>query len=431
MVRPPTQARPPRYYPLVHQPVRGTVLNNTRTRHCLAALYFLFYLPSGLLKGSLTSFLIDSGITLDQSGIIIGCMFFAKLALSPFIATAFDKTERKARYTCAIALIGAVGALAFIATSSFATLFAATLMVIVARNFFQSIMDSTAAHLGGHEKNRPGGFGSARFAGSISVSIGSMLMLATTIIRLDQRETFALMVAAFSMLYFVAMILSMNTDFEISGRSTSFKHDVTAKEYGASPRSRCFQSLLCLLSATLLIGTQGAIYSTGSVYLRVNGASESKIQLLWCVAFTSEAVAFYFSNIILNRLAGKVIPVILVAGIMRWLTLALFPSNVVFILPSFLIQGLIFALPQSYFVTAIHRVMDVRWSATVQTIYIGATQGIGISLLSVLTQLLYSNHGTLAWSLPCSATLLGCVAWYCQWRQARPNMAVDSLPEGR
>jgi PPP family 3-phenylpropionic acid transporter len=402
--------------------VQGAVLSNTRTRPNLAVLYFLFYLPSGLLKGSLASFLVDSGITLNESGIIISAMFFAKLALSPFIAAAYDKAERKTRYLSLVAGVGSVGALALIASNSFVTLFAATLMLIVARNFFQSIMDSTAAHLETRRTKRSSGFGSARFAGSISVSIGSLLMVAAALARIDARESFAMIVAGFSVLYFVAVFLSLGAATSCRSRS-----EESVPEAGkGSPLSASYQLqiVLCLVSGTLLIGTLGAIYSTGSVSLRATGISDTGIQLLWCLAFTSEAFVFYFSNRLLLWLGSKVILFTLIAGLTRWLMLALFPSNLFLISLSFLLQGFVFALPQSYFVTTVHRLADRRWSATVQTIYIGVTQGVGISLFSLLTQIFYTHHGPSAWLIPCGATLLGCTVWSYLWlcqRSARAN----------
>lgn len=375
----------------------------SRSLYLLVLCYILFYFPSGLLKSYLSQFLANSGLSYGVAGLIVGSTFAIKIFVSPTITFLADHTHSKHLFNVSFSILAAVCVVVVSVSQSVVLLTIGICFLMASRNFFQNILESTAGTV--QQQGAQGGYGRVRFAGSLSVAVGTATLAGLSALDLASDLIF-IWILTLSTLCFSAVIILT------SERKRPSKEFTVSSFKSIIPRHSVF---LMFTAAALIIGAQGAYYSIGTPWLEMMGLSNSQIFGAWTIGFIAEALAFRYSNALISRRYCIVIPMVAICFIFRAFLIWNCPG-VTQAVVSFVLQGITFSIPHAAFVISIRRFFSERYSATATSLYFAVAHGIGIAILSGASGIMLDQYAGLAWALPAVSGVVGCAVWMISYK---------------
>lgn len=152
--------------------------------------------------------------------------------------------------------------------------------------------------------------------------------------------------------------------------------------------------LLYFLSFVFILQTaMNANYSYFPLYIVDHGGGEFLVGVALTVSSGSEILAFFFSSkIIKKNKFSRIIAVISIGFILRWLMLSLFPFNSIILLSQLLHSitfGLFFAVGVDY----VDQISGEKFRATGQNIYAGVFMGVSAISGSLIGGKIYQLYG--------------------------------------
>jgi predicted MFS family arabinose efflux permease len=374
-----------------------------RAAYLLALCYILFYFPSGLLKSYLSQFLVNSGFSYSVAGLIVGSTFLVKIFITPTITLLAEHTHSKHLLNILFAILATVSVIVVSISQSVFLLAAGIGLLMASRSYFQNILESTAATV--HHHGAQGGYGQVRFAGSLSVAIGTATMAGLSTLGLVSDQIF-IWILTLSSLFFTVVFIG-------ASEKENPQKEITPSSFKPSRLKR--SAFLIFTAAALIIGAQGAYYSIGTPWLITMGLSGSQIFIAWTIGFIAEAIAFRYSNALMSRHYCSVIPMVALCFIFRAFLIWDAPGLTQAVI-SFVLQGITFSIPHAAFVNSIRHFFSSRYSATGTSLYFAVAHGIGITIFSGTSGLILDLYGGLAWALPAVSGVTGCVVWMVSYK---------------
>lgn len=371
--------------------------------------YFTFFLPAGVLLSFLSPFLAAKGLSVQESGGLVGLLFAVKLVASPIIAYWSDQlgAHQLAKVVFMVAaVLASIGLQAF---GDFAGLAVAVAVLSMARNYFQSMLEAIASD------SRSRGvmleYGNIRFVGSAAVTVGIAWMgLFGSSPSISKAAFIAILVTS------AVGFCACSWGTHVAGRP---------EQVGTTPAVASLSSLMLVsgaapgagaalvglfVSAACLIGAHGTLYSVASLHLTQMGFGRPFIVICWITAFAGEAMGF----ILLERmqlLSSRVfLGLVAVLGAVRWFMFAN-AEMASLILLAFALHAVTFAWCHGTMVVQVRQLFSERFAATGQAFYLAIAHGVGISSSAYFGARLYAQYGRTAFCLPLCLTVVGCVFW--------------------
>jgi len=151
--------------------------------------------------------------------------------------------------------------------------------------------------------------------------------------------------------------------------------------------------LYFLFFVFILQTAMNANYSYFPLYIIAHGGGEFLVGVALTVSSASEILAFFFSDkIIKNKKISKIIAVISIGFVLRWLMLSLFPY-IPIILLSQLLHSITFGLFFAVGVDYVDQISGEKFRATGQNIYAGVFMGVSAISGSLLGGKIYQVYG--------------------------------------
>lgn len=151
--------------------------------------------------------------------------------------------------------------------------------------------------------------------------------------------------------------------------------------------------LYFLLFVFVLQTAMNANYGYFPLYIVDHGGGEFLVGIALTISSASEILAFFFSDkIIKNTKFSRIISVISIAFIIRWLMLSFFPYNPIILLSQLLHSitfGLFFAVGVDY----VNNISGEKFRATGQNIYAGVFMGLSAISGSLVGGKIYQLFG--------------------------------------
>ena len=136
-----------------------------------------------------------------------------------------------------------------------------------------------------------------------------------------------------------------------------------------------------------------ANYSYFPLYIVAHGGGEFLVGVALTISSASEILAFFFSDkIIKSNKISKIIAVISIGFVLRWLMLSFFPYNPIILLSQLLHSitfGLFFAVGVDY----VDKISGEKFRATGQNIYAGVFMGVSAISGSLVGGKIYQLAG--------------------------------------
>jgi MFS transporter, PPP family, 3-phenylpropionic acid transporter len=360
-----------------------------------------FYLPAGVLLSYLSPYLSGRGLSLTQVGVIVAALFAIKLFAGPLTVLYADRSSRHVVISALFTCVAVAASIAITASRNFVVLLFGVLALSLARNYFQSVLESSTALFG------TGGritYSRMRLVGSLAVAVGVGFVGAATTLDVHGVNAFALVLCVSAFGCFAVAIVPIDPA-RLEPAAPQADQQVAPT---AVARVRLPANLVTLLVVgVLMIGSNGAMYSVAGVALQRAGHSPGFIVACWLVAFTAEAVGFFIFDRALAMFGGHLALLIGVIACVRWVILAESIWSAPLVLLAFAAQIGTFAWVHSGLVLAVCNIFGSKYAATGQAVYVAAAHGIGISAVSAVSARLFEYSGPHAFYLPLVLSLCG------------------------
>ncbi|MFP4019973.1 MAG: MFS transporter [Halanaerobium sp.] len=338
---------------------------------------FIFYITMAAF-GYFNIYFQDAGLDSFQIGLVNAIPRIFALLLMPFwgILTDYFHENKK------VLLITLVGTLAtvflFPQTTSFKILMLLMFFYTLFQNPIVPLSDSLLLDYLGDDAHNYGKFrlwGSAGYM--LSVSVLGYFLEATS---------------STNLFYVYALVLILSI-FLLKFLPKS-KRQIEVLEPGDFKKIFKKKRLLYfLLFVFILQTTMNANYSYFPLYIVAHGGGEFLVGIALTISSASEILAFFFSDkIIKKNNISKIIAVISIGFVLRWLMLSCFPYNPI-ILFSQLLHSVTFGLFFAVGVDYVDRISGEKFRATGQNIYAGVFMGVSAISGSLIGGKLYQLAG--------------------------------------
>ncbi|TDO87862.1 PPP family 3-phenylpropionic acid transporter [Halanaerobium saccharolyticum] len=338
---------------------------------------FIFYITMAAF-GYFNIYFQDAGLDSFQIGLVNAIPRIFALLLMPFWGFLTDYFHENKK----VLLITLIGTLAtvvlFPQTSSFKVLMLLMFFYTLFQNPIIPLSDSLLLDYLGDNSNYYGKF---RLWGSVgymlSVSLLGYFLEATSSANLFY-------------IYGIILILSI---FLLKFLPKS-KRKIKVLDPGDFKKIFKKRRLLYFLFFVFILQTSmNANYSYFPLYIVAHGGGEFLVGIALTVSSASEILAFFFSDkIIKNNKFSKIIVVISLGFILRWLMLSLFPYNPI-ILFSQLLHSITFGLFFAVGVDYVDQISGEKFRATGQNIYAGVFMGVSAISGSLIGGKIYQLYG--------------------------------------
>jgi MFS family permease len=334
----------------------------------IANVYFIYYLALSLWLPFFNIYLLDSGYTGGQVGIITGVfqsMLFFVVPIWGLLADRFGN-----RLAMHIALAGVVIMLWFLRlVPSYLLLVFYMMCFAFTQHPIGMLTDSMAITYVKHSQRVS--FGQLRVWGSVSWAIGSVLM-GRYLLTHDSSSIFRIAPLVYGLAWLILWLYKKPDGVERVRVSFSLPE---LKAIFANKRIIIFLILLSFLG----IGF-APLYIFINLYFRDIGASNQLIGLAFSLMAVSEVPMFFLAGHFIKRFgAAKVLLFAIAIGGIR-LFLYGFISNPILAILLGLAQGLTFSLFWVVVVEIVHNLVPQQWRATAQSLIWAFHIGGGITV---------------------------------------------------
>ena len=338
---------------------------------------FIFYITMAAF-GYFNIYFQDAGLDSFQIGLVNAIPRFFALLLMPFwgFLTDYFHENKKVLFITLLGTLTTV--LLFPQTGSFKFLMLLMFFYTLFQNPIVPLSDSLLLDYLGDNSNHYGKFrlwGSAGYM--LSVSFLGYFLESTSSANLFY-------------VYAVVLILSI---FLLNFLPKS-KREIEVLNPGDFKKIFRKKRLLYFLLFVFILQTaMNANYSYFPLYIIDHGGGEFLVGIALTISSASEILAFFFSDrIIKNNKFSKIIAVISIGFMIRWLLLSLFPSNPIILLSQLLHSitfGLFFAVGVDY----VDQISGEKFRATGQNIYAGVFMGVSAISGSLIGGKIYQLAG--------------------------------------
>lgn len=345
--------------------------------------YFLLFFSLGCLYPFLNAYLMATGLSGTQVGLMSSAMTVMALVAQPLWGALTDWFRiRRLAYACLAIGTGAVAILVPQA-AGLSWLFVAIVLMSFLRAPLNPLLDSIVLEGLGTDDAR---FGRLRLWGSLGWSLSTYLTG-----RLADQLGQGVVFSAFA----ISLVATAAAAFRLP-EGTSRKVGTTKPRVGASTllgNRRLFLFLLAIL--LMQVGHQAGI-SFFTIYAQSIQASMTDVGMLWAVGALIEIPIFYLCGRWVNRYGTKNLLVLsaLLYGVMMYLyTLTRTPLQLMVVQ---MIDGVAFPLFLTSAVLCVNGLVPEEWRATGQAMFAAVSAGLSGIAGSLMGGWLYDWVGLVA-----------------------------------
>jgi MFS transporter, PPP family, 3-phenylpropionic acid transporter len=365
----------------------------------LSAYYAASFLIVGIKSPFWPVWLAGRGLGAREIALLLASAIWVNVVATPMIGALADRYDRRRAMMIALCGLAMLGNAAFWNAYSFWALLGLTLVTATALTALMPLGDSiTLAAVRTHGID----YGRVRVWGSVSFIIaamaGGVVLSHTAIAHSDGGNAVLALVIIACVILFAACLAVPAGMPEAQGPR---RHAAL----GALARDRRFWQFVVIAAA--LQASHQVYYGFGTLYWRSLGFSDAVIGALWAEGVVAEIVLFWLGSRLLARLG----PLGLMmtggaAGIVRWGLMGLIPG----LLPAFALQllhALTFGATHLGAMNYLSRTVPPGASASAQSLYSGASSGIGSGLVMLGAGALYATFGGRAYLFMTLLSALG------------------------
>lgn len=381
----------------------------------LALFYGAFFLVIGCYMPYLPVWLKARGMGAIEIGVLLTAPLFGRMLFAPLIAFLADRSGNRRRFLIALAW----GALASFGLLHYASGFAQLLGVIVLFSVFWSPITplSEAVAMTG-VRNQGIDYGRVRLWGSLTFVIAS-LGGGFAVGRYGPEAAYWIMLVSAAMIVGAAYLLprpAARETLEEAGEISAIR----PRDAFALMRSPSF--LLFLFAAGTVQAGHAVYYVFGTLHWQGRGISEESIGALWAIGVVAEIMLFACSARALAAFGPvRLIGIAGLAGVVRWVGLALDPSlAVLFALQA--LHGLSFGAAHLGAIHFIGAAASEDRAATAQGLYASIVAGLAMAVSMAAAGPLYTalhGHAYLVMAALSGASCIGTILLMRRWSGER------------
>ncbi|HCW07510.1 MAG TPA: hypothetical protein DGG95_09125 [Cytophagales bacterium] len=347
----------------------------------LRVLYFLFFCCTAAFIPRMADFCLNRGLTHGQISLVLSITPVMMFAVQPFYGMMADKLGYK-KTVLISSLIASVSYLGYLASNSFLTIVATTVIMSAFYNTLQPVLDSIALRLSERDPNFS--YGSLRVFGAV----GWMIANAISGHFIDATDIRAIFIVSF-----LSMFLVFVFSIFLSNESAETQQPGFSQAFSVLKNRQLMVLLLCVFIVSFGATTIWNYYST---FMKEKGASDTLVGYALSFHGFCELPFFYFSARIIFKLGLKTTFVITAFATSLRMFLYSITSEPLHVIPIELLQGLSWSLFWAVSVEFVNRVVDGKWLATGQSLLYAVYFGIGQIAGNYWTGYFHSRGMTIA-----------------------------------
>jgi MFS transporter, PPP family, 3-phenylpropionic acid transporter len=360
------------------------------TLSTFVAVYALLYGAFGVQSPFLPALLRERGLHADEIGLVLGASTAVRMFAGPAIGQMADRTRLHTLTLLICAMLAAIAGLGYVSLSGFKLLLLAALMQAVTLAPIVPLSDAlatTAANQSLSAKIRQFDYGWVRASGSAAFVIGTTLsgwvLGKTDLTVLPWLSGAVLAIGGATALALPGLPIAA---------SASIIRGTILRDWVLLLRITTYRRMLII--AALIEGSHALQDTFAVIRWRAAAVDPLIVSLLWSEAVVSEVAVFLaIGPRLVNQFGpGWCCMLAAVAGAFRWTISAFTTSPIVmgFTQP---LHGLTFALLHLACMRLIVQTVPVRLAATAQSAYVTLSVGFGVTLLTLVSGILYEDMG--------------------------------------
>ena len=330
----------------------------------LSLFYFFFFAALGVFVPYWSLYLKSEGFSAAEIGELMAIVMASKIVAPYFLAWLADHFQQRLRIIqLSLVLTVIVFSGVFIDQSYW---WLATIMAVFGF-FWNASLPLFEALAFNHLADNPHRYSHVRLWGSV----GFIVLVVSLPLLIEQ--------GGLSLLPVLLIILLL-----LNGVSTLFISDKNPLEHVSSTVQKMPEIIksplviVFLLACSLQAISHGAYYTFFSIYMEEHQYSHTMIGWMWGLGVIAEVILFLFMHRLLARFgACQLFNIALFVTAIRWVILALWIDNVVFLIVAQLFHAASFGLFHSSAIHLIHQLFLGKFQARGQALYAGLSFGLG------------------------------------------------------
>ena len=377
----------------IHYGHTSILIDMRRGRSTLVAfvaVYALLYGAFGVQSPFLPALLRERGLHADEIGLVLGASTAVRMFAGPALGQMADRTRRHTLLLLICSILAAIAGLGYVSLSGFRPLLLVALMQAAMLAPIVPLSDAlatTAANQGLSGKMQQFDYGWVRASGSAAFVLGTMLsgwaLGRTGLTALPWLSGAVLAIGGVTALALPGIPIEA---------PASMIRGAILRDWVLLLRITVYRRMLII--AALVEGSHALQDTFAVIRWRVAGIDPFVVSLLWSESVVSEVAVFLAIGPRLVKQFGTRWCCILAAsaGAFRWTISAFTTSPIVmgFTQP---LHGLSFALLHLACMRLIVHAVPVRLAATAQSAYVTLSVGLGVTLLTLMSGILYEDIG--------------------------------------
>ncbi len=379
----------------------------------MAGFYFFYMAAVGVFTPFLSLYLVNRGCTPTQVGVVWGLLGAMRIATPYFWGTIGDKTHRR-MFVIKCALL--VASLAFAAIWLVPDYSGMLTLLIAYGLFINGTLTQFEVVVFQHLAERRAEYARIRLWASIGFVVAVMLL--GPVFDRIALTSFPLWVGG---LYFVCWAGALRIP-----EPPPHPHHAQSGSVLGILRKRPVQAVLAIgLLMQLSTAPFNAFFS---IYLDEHGYAKSTTGTVWAIAVAAEIVLFRYVPQLQKRFGLRNIMIVSLSTLAaRWVLQVLVIDHLVLLMAVNCLSAISVGMNYITSVALVQEMFPPRVQGRGQAIYVGLSNGLGTSLGSFLTGMLWTMWPPeRIWY---SASLVALVALFIAWRWLHPEPARWRVPE--
>jgi PPP family 3-phenylpropionic acid transporter len=369
----------------------------------VSALFAAFFFLAGLNVAYLPLWLDWAGLGPREIAAITAAPLFVRVAATPVIAFAADRTGDHRRFLVALAWAVLAALLVLTQARGFWAILACMLMFAVAWTTIMPLTE-TVAMAGVRAAGLD--YGRMRLWGSLSF-IAASFCGGWLVERQGAGAIVWLIVAGGALMVAAAHALERPSGLRRPEAASSAPR-LELSGALALAASRSF--LLLLAAGGAVQAAHAVLYTFSTLHWRAQGLSADWCGALWAISIAGEIGLFAFSGAAVKRIgAAQLIGLGAAAAVVRWTAMG-FDPPLALLVPLQLLHGLTFGAAHLGAIHVIARTVPAAHAGTAQALYASVVGGVAMGAAMLLAGPLYANFGGRAYWAMAGLAVLGLVA---------------------
>ena len=369
----------------------------------VSALFAAFFFVAGLNVAYLPLWLDWTGLGPREIAAITAAPLFVRVAATPVIAFAADRSGDHRRFLVALAWAVLAALLVLTQARGFWAILACTLMFAVAWTTIMPLTE-TVAMTGVRAAGLD--YGRMRLWGSLSF-IAASFCGGWLVERMGAGAIVWLIVAGGALMVAAAHALKRPTG---GGRPEAASSAPRLELSGALALATSPSFLLLLAAGGAVQAAHAVLYTFSTLHWRAQGLSADWCGALWAISIAGEIGLFAFSGAAVKRIgAAQLIGLGAAAAVVRWTAMG-FDPPLALLVPLQLLHSLTFGAAHLGAIHVIARTVPAAQAGTAQALYASVVGGVVMGAAMLLAGPLYANFGGRAYWAMAALGALGLVA---------------------